>query len=91
MDEIIPVILSVALGVIIWRNTRGAARTYLSVAAVTVCGVLATVLSGEYLKSWLYVLLDLGEAAFGLIAGFVAAHLLLPAVGRARARSSEKQ
>lgn len=90
MDEIVPVVLGVVLGAIIWRATRGATRTILSVIAVAVCGAFATVLSGEYHESWVYLLLDLGEAALGLTVGFAAAHWLLPALGRARARSSAK-
>jgi hypothetical protein len=88
MDELVPVILGFALGAIIWRGARGATRTILSVLAVTVCGAFATVLSGEYHESWLYLLLDFGEAALGLAVGFAVAHWLLPALGRARARSS---
>ena len=91
MDEIVPVILGVVLGAVIWRGTRGATRTVLSVLAVFASGIFATVLSGEYHDSWLYLLLDLGEAALGLAVGFAIAHWLLPRLGWARARPSAKR
>jgi hypothetical protein len=80
MDELVPVILGFVLGAIIWRCTTGKIRLALSVLAVFASGVFATVTSGEYLSSWIYVLLDLGEAALGLAAGFAVAHRLLPAI-----------
>jgi hypothetical protein len=45
---------------------------------VTAAGAAATIASGEYAESWLYLLLDFGEAAFGLAAGFVIAAKILP-------------
>lgn len=78
MDELVPVILGVVLGAIIWRNTTGQIRVALSVCAMFVSGASATVLSGEYLDNWVYLLLDLGEAALGLALGFATAHRFLP-------------
>ncbi len=77
MDEIVPVIFGAVLGVIIWRCTRGLTRTLLSAGAVIASGAFATVLSGEYHESWLYLLLDLGEGALGLALGFAIAHRFL--------------
>jgi hypothetical protein len=34
---------------------------------VIVSGATATIASGEYHQSWIYLLLDFGEAAFGLV------------------------
>ncbi len=79
MDELVPVCLGVLLGAAIWRGTTGKIRLALSILAVFASGVFATVVSGEYVDSWIYVLLDLGEAALGLAAGFAVAHWLLPA------------
>ena len=87
IDELVPVILGAVLGAIVWRGTTGQIRLTLSVLAVIASGAFATVLSGEYLASWVYILLDLGEAALGLVVGFAVAHRFLPA-GRAGARSS---
>jgi hypothetical protein len=77
MDELVPVIIGTVLGALIWRTTKGHLRGLLSVSAVLASGFAATVLSGEYHQSWLYLLLDLGEAAFGLTVGFATAHWLL--------------
>lgn len=76
MDELIPVIVGIVLGALIWRRASGHLRGLLSVAAVLVSGLAATVLSGEYHESWLYLLLDLGEATIGLTLGFAIAHRL---------------
>jgi hypothetical protein len=44
-------------------------------------GATATVASGEYHESWIYLLLDFGEAALGLVIGYVvAAWLLTPSI-----------
>lgn len=56
----------------------------LSILAVFACGIFATVTSGEFVDSWIYLLLDLGEAALGLAAGFAVAHWLLPASKKSR-------
>jgi hypothetical protein len=77
VDELIPVIVGIVLGALIWRTASRRLRGLLSVAAVLVSGLAATVLSGEYHDSWLYLLLDLGEAAIGLALGFAIAHRLL--------------
>jgi hypothetical protein len=74
MDELVPVILGVVLGALIWRSAAGRARLALSVFGVLASGAAATVVSGEYIQSWIYILLDLGEAAVGLAAGFAIAH-----------------
>jgi len=76
MDEVVPVVLGAVLGFAIWQFGPGRARLLLSIAAVVLSGVLATVFSGEYVESWIYLLLDLGEAAIGLALGFAAAHWL---------------
>jgi hypothetical protein len=78
MYEIVPVALAFVLGVVIWRYTDGRLRLLLSCCAVALSGLTATTLSGEFHQSWVFLLLDLGEAAFGLAFGFAAAHRLLP-------------
>ena len=70
--------MGIVLGVLIWRKVTGHKRTALSVVAVLVSGIAATVASGEYADSWIYVLLDLSEAALGLALGFAIAHRFLP-------------
>ena len=78
MDEVVPVILGAVFGTVLWRYTSGRTRIALGVFAVIVAAGAATILSGEYTESWLYLLIDLGEATFGLVAGILLAARLLP-------------
>lgn len=79
MDELVPIILGIIFGAAIWLWSKGTVRLVLSVLAVLLAGAAATIASGEYLESWIYLLLDFGEAAFGLVIGYVvAARLLTP-------------
>ena len=85
MDEIVPCILGAFLGAVIWLSAKGLTRTMLSVMAVIASAAVATIASGEYLESWAYLVLDLGEAALGLVVGtVVAARLLAPRAGRSQ-------
>jgi hypothetical protein len=88
MDELVPVMIGGALGAIIWLGTTGRKRFALSVLAVIVSGIIATVTSGEYLESWIYLLLDFGEAALGLVLGYVVAARLLTPGSRERSRAA---
>lgn len=76
MDELIPLILGAVFGAIIWLTTTARSRFAASVAAVILSGAAATIVSGEYRESWIYLLLDFGEAAFGLVIGYVVASRL---------------
>jgi hypothetical protein len=76
MDELVPLILGAVFGAIIWLTTSGRLRFAVSVAAVIVSGATATIASGEYHDSCIYLLLDFGEAAFGLVIGYVVASRL---------------
>lgn len=78
MDEVFPVCLGFAMGALIWRAALGRRSSAIGAAAMFAIGLAATVLSGEYLVSWTYLALDLGEAALGLIAGFVVARRFWP-------------
>ena len=73
MYELIPVVLAAFLGARIWRSS-GHARLVRSMLADLVTGAIATVVSGEYRESWMFVVLDFGIAALGLVLGFVIAH-----------------
>jgi hypothetical protein len=88
MDETVPVILGILLGALIWSTTSGSVRSLLSVCAVLVSGLTATVLSGEYHESWIYLLLDLGEAALGLAVGMFIVHRVQRRRAAARATAS---
>jgi len=85
MGELVPLILGAVFGAIIWLTTNGRLRFVLSMAAVLVSGAAATIASGEYHESWIYLLLDFGEAAFGLVIGYlVASRLPTPRTGSRR-------
>jgi hypothetical protein len=73
MDELVPVTIGAFLGAVIWCSARGKLRIFLSLLAVIAAGSIATLASGEFHESWLYLLLDLGEAALGLVAGYAIA------------------
>jgi hypothetical protein len=65
VQEIFLFAISVLLGAGIWSSATGGHRLALSISALLVSGVAATILSGEYHESWIYLLIDLGEAASG--------------------------
>jgi hypothetical protein len=78
MDQLVPVVLGALLGALVWAVSSGISRATLSVLAVAVSGATATIVSGEYLESYAYFALDLGEAAAGLTIGFAIARLMRP-------------
>jgi hypothetical protein len=69
MDELVPVLLGAALGVVVWSTAGGRSRAVLSILAVIFSAGAATIASGEYQQSWFYLLLDLGEALLGFALG----------------------
>ena len=71
MDELIPVLITAVFGALIWSITGGRIRVLLLTATMVAIGVTATILSGEYAVSWLYLLPDIAEAAAGLACGVV--------------------
>lgn len=88
MDELVPVVLGLVLGAPIWVATTGRSRLALSACAVLISGLAATVLSGEYAQSWIYLVLDLGEAALGMAAGVLVGHRALRQRAAARQNAS---
>ena len=76
MDELAPVILGALLGGVTWRGASGRGRVALALLAVIVSAFAASVLSGELAKSWLYLLLDLSEAALGVLIGVAVARVV---------------
>ncbi|MGA7317431.1 MAG: hypothetical protein WBX22_26065 [Silvibacterium sp.] len=71
MDELIPVFIAAVFGALIWSSTSGRMRVLLLTATMFAIGVTATILSGEFAVSWLYLLQDIAEAATGLACGVV--------------------
>jgi hypothetical protein len=74
MEEMVPFILGLLFGAVIWHKTSGRAHIAASVIAVIAAALTATLVSGEFKESWLFLLLDAGLAAFGLAIGFLLAH-----------------
>jgi hypothetical protein len=74
MGELVPFILGLLFGAGVWRKTSGRARVAANVIAVIGAALTATVVSGEFRESWLFLLLDAGLAAFGLTVGFLLVH-----------------
>jgi hypothetical protein len=77
MEELVPFILGAILGALMSFRRIGRARVTVCAAVVVSGGAVATVLSGEYQTSWVYLLLDCAEAALGLVAGLAIAARLL--------------
>ncbi len=77
MVELLPIVLGTIFGGVIYRHTRGRTRLVLSVVAVIVSGTAATLISGEYAESWIYLLFDSGLAVLGLAIGFAVGHVWL--------------
>jgi hypothetical protein len=82
MEELVPLILGLLFGAGVWRKTSGRARVATSVIAVIGAALTATVVSGEFRESWLFLLLDAGLAAFGLTVGFLLVHAYPHLTGR---------
>jgi hypothetical protein len=79
MDELVPVIMGIVAGAAIWLIDRGPSRLLQYCAAIVVIAAIATVTSGEYEQSWLYLVPDLAEAAASVAGGaFLAARLFAP-------------
>ncbi len=87
MDELIPVILAFVFGGLIWRTTTGLVRNFLSVTTILAVGLAATLVSGELYKSWIYLPIDVSEAA----AGFAGVFALGIFARRRRVRSTSSK
>jgi hypothetical protein len=70
MHELVPVLFSFAIGVPIVRDTTAHRRIVLSLLIVVASATLATLSSDEFRLNRALVLLDLGEAAFGIALAF---------------------
>jgi hypothetical protein len=90
MEELLPFALGCILGFAVWRGTSGWLRSMLFVVAAFAAAFAATVLTGEYHTSWLYLLLDLSLAALGIIASILLVRFLLPLLRGAVARPERR-
>lgn len=59
MHEVFPVVAGIAVGLVALRVTSLQLRWLLVAVASVIFGVLATIISGEALISWAFVLIDI--------------------------------
>ena len=82
VEELLPVASGLVLGSILGL-LRSSLRLPVGLVLIVVLGVAATVVSGEYLISWSFLLIDIPLVAVSAVAGLYATHRLVWA-GRRR-------
>jgi len=75
VEEILPVVSGLFLGALIGL-LRPSLRLPVGAALIMAFGVLATVLSGEYLISWSFLLIDIPLVAVSAAASLYVTHRL---------------
>jgi hypothetical protein len=81
MGELIPITSGLIAGVLLgWSSRRRSWRVWLAVAVVL--GVLATVVTGEWMTSWGFLLVDIPLVAVCAAAGFRLARWLAARAAR---------
>ena len=81
MAELFPVLAGLAVGVVLAALRPGVQRALGAVCAVLL-GVAATIVSGEYLVGWEFLLIDVPLAAAGTVAGLFLARRATARAGR---------
>jgi hypothetical protein len=75
MNELFPVLAGLLLGLLMARFPSR--RNIIVLCALAVlCGVTATLISGEYRLSWVYAVFDIAQAVGAEFAGFILMRLL---------------
>ena len=83
VEEILPVVSGLFLGALIGL-LRPSLRVPVGAALILAFGVLATVVSGEYLISWSFLLIDIPLVAVSAAASLYVTHRLRWAPRRTR-------
>ena len=83
VEEILPVVSGLFLGALIGL-LRPSLRVPVGAALIVAFGVLATVVSGEYLISWSFLLIDIPLVAVSAAASLYVTHRLRWAPRRPR-------
>jgi hypothetical protein len=83
VEEILPVVSGLFLGALIGL-LRPSLRLPVGAALIVAFGVLATVVSGEYLISWSFLLIDIPLVAVSAVASLYVTHRLRWASRRTR-------
>jgi hypothetical protein len=76
VEEILPVASGLVLGSILGL-IRPSVRVPVGLVLIIVLGVAATVMSGEYLISWAFLLIDIPLVAISALAGLYVTHRLV--------------
>lgn len=83
MEEVLPVLSGIAIGLLTFRLSPRARRAALFAVLTVAAGAFASWVSGELAVSWLYILVDVGQVLVaGLLTSVAAARWL--AVSRQR-------
>jgi len=75
VEELLPVASGIVLGSVLGL-LRPSVRVPVGLVLIFVLGVVATVVSGEYLISWSFLLIDIPLVAVSATAGLYATHRL---------------
>jgi len=75
VEELLPVASGLVIGLILGL-LRPSLRMPVGLISIIAFGVLATVVSGEYLISWSFLLIDIPLVAVSAAAGLFVTHLL---------------
>lgn len=75
VEELLPVASGLVLGSILGL-LRPSMRVPVGLVLVVILGVAATVVSGEYLISWSFLLIDIPLVAISAVAGLYVTHRL---------------
>ena len=76
MEELLPVASGLVLGSILGL-LRPSVRVPVGLVLIAALGVAATVVSGEYLISWSFLLIDIPLVAISAVAGLYVTHRLV--------------
>lgn len=88
MDELFPIGAGLIFGIVFTADFRILRPWWVKAILVVVAGASATILSGEYVESWGFIVVDLGEVA---LATWIAAHLCRIAARRLRSQKQGRQ
>jgi hypothetical protein len=83
VQELLPIVSGLVIGLILGL-VRSSLRVPIGVALIIAFGVLATVVSGEYLISWSFLLIDIPLVAVSAAAGLFVSHRLRWGARRSR-------
>lgn len=75
MQELLPIMSGLFLGSVLGL-LRPTARVPVGALLIVAFGVLATLVSGEFLISWAFLLIDVPLVALSAVVGLVVAHRL---------------